>query len=222
MSAHLEIEKKYQIVETDLGPLLAQFEYVSEKRIIDEYFDTVDGKFYQEGIFIRIRNQKTLDVKFNPDHLGQRGVHEHVFCAEYSFQEPFANQDFKTFEALGQLIGTQQPFSSSFSSFLKSNQLVILLLIDKIRKTYKQGHFALVIDAIAGLGTILEIEYTGKNTNPDVEQIVSEIDELMQEVPTVPLATGSFEMLLKKQNFELYRKGKYLLEEDRELDKTAA
>ncbi len=222
MSAHLEIEKKYQVAEADLDALLAKFDFVSEQRVVDEYFDTTHGKFYQEGIFIRIRNQQTLDIKFNPAHLGRKDVRDHVSCAEYSFQEPFDAADFEEFKALGNLIGAVKPSTSTFTSFLESNQLVTLLLIDKIRKTYQQEQFALVIDEIDSLGTILEIEYIGENANPDIEQVVSEIDKLMQGVPAVPIVTGSFEMLFRKQNFELYRKGKYLLETDRESGRSAA
>lgn len=221
MSAHLEIEKKYQVLGADLTPLLAKFNYMNKKQVIDEYFDDRDGKFYREGVFIRIRNQKTLDIKFNPAHLGRRNVHEHVSCAEYSFCEPFSNDDLDTFDALEQLIGTVKPSGSTFASFLHSNQLISLLLIDKVRTSYQNDDFTLVIDTIENLEMILEIEYTGPNKNPDVQQVVSEINSLMQGIPAIPLATGSFEMILKKQNFELYRQGKYLMEEDRQPGKAA-
>jgi len=95
------------------------------------------------------------------------------------------------------------------------------ILIDKVRKTYHRNDYTLVIDAIEDLGLILEIEYTGTNVNPDVGQIVLEIDELMQGVTATPLATGSFEMILRKQNFELYRQGKYLLAKDKEAETAA-
>jgi len=133
VSAHLEIEKKYHVLEADLGALLAKFDYVSEKQVVDEYFDTADGKFYRDGIFIRIRNQKTLDVKFNPAHLGRRNVTDHVSCSEYSFCEPFHDDDFNTFEELGRLIGTANPAGQTFASFLEPNQLVPLLYLSKFK-----------------------------------------------------------------------------------------
>lgn len=215
MTGYLEIEKKYQVENESLEPLLQYFKYEGDKRVDDEYFDTVDGEWYQRGIFIRIRNGKSLDIKFNPDHLGKSGATDHVSCHEYSFNEPFGEMEQKNLNILQGLIGLETAGVNSFRSLLNKNKLETLLLIDKLRKSYSNDDFTVVIDTIQGLGFFLEIEYSGPEGR-SLDSVIEEIDTLMEGTPAKPLASGSFEMILRKVNFELYRKGKYLLEEDLE------
>lgn len=76
--------------------------------------------------------------------------------------------------------------------------------------------FEIILDIITGLDPILEIEYIGsQNTNKSQKDIVSEMEQLIAPLGLTSLRTGSFEMLLRKKDFDLYKKGKYLLEEDR-------
>lgn len=213
MTGYLEIEKKYQVGNESLDCLLKHFEYDGEKRVVDEYFDTADGGWYQQGIFIRIRNGKSLDIKFNPDHLGNSDAIDHVSCHEYSFKEPFGSEEEKHLWTLKDLIGLSVEGVHSFESLIKSNNLQTLLVIDKVRKSYTNDQFTAVIDNIQGLGQFLEIEYSGPE-GTSLREVLDEIDSLMEGVPAKPLASGSFEMILRKENFDLYRKGKYLLEED--------
>ena len=216
MTGYLEIEKKYQIETESLEPLLKHFTYEGDIRVVDEYFDTPDGKWYQQGIFIRIRNGKSLDIKFNPDHLGKsEGTDgDHVSCHEYSFKEPFGDEEEKHLQTLKNLIRLAVEGVGSFESLIKSNKLQTLLVIDKIRKTYANKQFTAVIDTTQDLGQFLEIEYSGPEGQP-LEAVLDEIDSLMEGIPARPLASGSFEMILRKEKFDLYRKGKYLLEEDK-------
>jgi hypothetical protein len=91
MGLMIEIEKKYRVLNPrHIKHLLKPMNYLSSGRIVDEYFDTIDGLYYQQGIFIRSRNNETLDVKFNPHHLTDKSNNDHVSCCEYSFDIPFA------------------------------------------------------------------------------------------------------------------------------------
>lgn len=213
MSEYLEIEKKYQIEKIPQDFLKAHFQFAHEKRVLDRYFDTSAGDWYQKGIFIRIRNDKSLDVKFNPDHLGKSDVTDHVSCHEYNFREPFGEKEVENLKALEKLIGLNIFGVSSFESFLEKNQLELLLEIDKVRTTYQNDTFTIVIDDIQNLGRFLEVEYSG-SLGVSIDQVVQEIDALMAGVPAQPLASGSFEMCLRRANFDLYNKGKYFLEEE--------
>lgn len=51
-------------------------------------------------------------------------------------------------------------------------------------------------------------------------QILSEIDFFMKNVPAQPLSAESIEMILRKENLSLYKKGKYLLDKDIEKSDT--
>jgi adenylate cyclase class IV len=215
MPSYLEIEKKYQLLSTDIHELTRKFTYIGEKRVVDEYFDTIDGQFYQEGVFIRIRNQFSLDIKFNPDHLGKSNVSEHVSCHEYSFQEPFQESDGPLFRNLESLIQIHPPSGISFQSFLDANNLHPLIAIDKMRQTYTSELYTVVVDHIKNLGVFMEVEYSGpQDEDIHLEQVLSGIDALMKGIPAKSLSTGCFEMILRQENFDLYKKGKYLLEEE--------
>jgi adenylate cyclase class IV len=216
MSSYIEIEKKYQLLTTDIGELTRKLTYIDEKRVTDDYFDTPDGQFYQAGIFIRIRNQSSLDIKFNPDHLGKSNVSDHVSCHEYSFQEPFQESDEPLFKSLGSLIGIRQPSGKSFSSFVDTNNLHPLVVIDKIRQTYTNESYTVVVDHIENLGVFMEVEYSASSEEGlKLEQILSGIDALMEGIPAKSLSTGCFEIILRQENFDLYKKGKYLLDKDK-------
>lgn len=216
MSAYIEIEKRYQLLGTDISGLTRKLTYIGEKRVVDDYFDTIDGQFYQAGIFIRIRNLSSLDIKFNPDHLGKSNVSEHVSCHEYSFRKPFQDSDGVLFKSLEGLIGIRQPLENSFQSFMDTNNLHSFLVIDKIRQTYTNESYTIVIDHVKNLGVFMEVEYSGSQDEVlKLEQILSGIDALMKGVSAKSLSTGCFEMTLRQENFDLYKKGKYLLDEDR-------
>lgn len=214
MSLFFEIEKRYQLLNREITPCKKGFEWVSREHVLDHYFDTPDGHYYQEGIFIRVRNGKTLDIKFNPDHLGKSEDTDHVQCHEYSFNEPFQAKEFENFVHLKSLIKTQLPQGQDFASFFSENGLVPLLTIDKERTTYKRDAFLLVLDDIKGLDPILEVEYAGEADGKNTQDIVRKIDKMMEGWPLRSLKSGSFEMLLRSENFDLYKKGKYLLEKD--------
>ena len=61
MNNPIEMEKRFQVFQGDLDSFLKNKRFISSKTVIDEYLDTSDGLFYQEGIFIRVRNGKTLE-----------------------------------------------------------------------------------------------------------------------------------------------------------------
>lgn len=126
--------------------------------MVDVYFDTPEAQHYRNGVFIRIRNDKTLDVKFNPDHVqGSQGT-DHVSCAEYSFIEPLSEADAKKLQALDNLVNLSQPDGTTFQDFLAHNNLQDFLTIDKIRKTYTHENLNVVVDEVANFGTFLEVE----------------------------------------------------------------
>ena len=124
---------------------------------IDHYYDTVEGHYYQEGIFIRIRNHKSLDIKFNPDHLGKKSVQHHVVCHEYNFEEPFSEGKDDKWALLQTLTGLQKPSGTTFKSFLSENSLKPLLTLDKVRESYEKKPYIIDVDTIKDVGMFLEV-----------------------------------------------------------------
>lgn len=212
MTSYVEIEKQYRVITGDIFSYLKNFSFQKSKRILDQYFDTVEGHYYQEGIFIRIRNDRSLDIKFNPDHLGQSSPQERISCHEYSFEEPLDNPLYeKKWNELTMLIKIEKPSGSSFEAFLTHNALKPMITLDKTRQTYQAGIFLVEVDEIKDVGTFLEVEYAGSPVSKEqIPSVLSTIDELVKEMPIEPVATGTFEAILRQRNFELYKKGKYL------------
>ena len=118
MLAQIEVERKYKVLchenaDRVLAQLLKNLTYVKTTRVVDEYLDTADGTYYQDGIFIRVRNASMLDIKFNPDHVGvtlKEGAYE-PFCHEYSFPLPFKVDSEALFDALQTVIPFRKPAS---------------------------------------------------------------------------------------------------------------
>src|SRR5690606_18640047 len=88
-----EIETKFWVVDGNADVFTKDLMCGLETRVVDQYYDTFDGKYYQNGIYIRLRNNNSLDIKFNPEHLhveASKTQLDHVFCHEYNFPVPFS------------------------------------------------------------------------------------------------------------------------------------
>ena len=138
---------------------------------------------------------------------------DHISCSEYSFQEK-SMEGSDLWLPLKKLININA--AVTFQNFFKKNDLVSFLTINKVRELYDTKQYEIIFDLFEDMDPILEIEYKPSQDNSiSIEQISGEIDALTASLQTMPLYSGSFEMILRKKNFELYKKGKYLLDEDK-------
>ncbi len=170
MTKHIEREIRYRLKEgSSIDAWIDTLDLKVVTRITDEYFDDSDGIFYKKGIFIRLRNEKVLEIKFNPAHLTDLQATDHIQYREYSFpisKHMFNPQQLEEFKELESLIGIKRPLPFSFSHFLGCNKLRSLIALDKVRKTYKTPSAPLVtiaVDQFAGLGTFVEFEAVNSN-----------------------------------------------------------
>lgn len=225
MERTVEIELRYQVVNPrSLEGLIRGADY-KENRQVDNYYDLAGGDFYKRGIFIRVRNGKKLDFKFNMESVvGKMAIDDHTHCDEYSFIVPFEEMARSRLGNLCNLLGLRIPRWHKWESFLSANQLQQLLLVNKIRKTLSRGGFEIGVDTVAGVGSFLEVEklisIDGENDDV-IEQSKEDIRGFISTlgIEVEPLATGYFELILRKQDFDLYRQGKYVLEKDKEISK---
>jgi adenylate cyclase class IV len=174
--------------------------------------DTSDGLSYQDGIFIRLRNGKSLDFKFNPDHLGANNVNEHVTCHEYNVALPFQNPSAHVFETLAKMIPIKCPEPYTYEEFLKINNLKTLLILDKKRATYEDDLFVIAVDEFADFGIFLELE--AKDNNMQKEAFLSEVANATKGMKVTEFNSGYIELRLRQINEQLYLKGKYLIDSD--------
>ena len=212
MSNPIEMEKKFRVLPSDLDDFLKNKRFISSKPVVDEYLDTSDGLFYQDGIFIRLRNSKSLDFKFNPDHLGANNVNEHVTCHEYNVALPFEHSSAHVFKTLAKMIPIKCPEPYTYDEFLKINNLKTLLILDKKRTTYENDLFVIALDEFTDFGTFIELE--AKDNNMQKEAFLSEVAKVTKGMKVTEFNSGYIELRLRQINEQLYLKGKYLIDSD--------
>jgi len=215
MNSPIEMEKKFQVLQSDLEGFLRNKRFISSKTVVDEYLDTSDGLFYQDGIFIRVRNNITLDFKFNPDHLGIADVNDYAVCHEYNVPLPFQIETFHVFEALEKMIPIKCPHPYTYEKFLEENDLRTLLILNKNRTTYEDDTFVIAVDEFADFGVFLELE--AKDNNMPQEGFLKEIAKATDGMAVKEFNSGYIELRLRQLNESLYLKGKYLINPELEI-----
>lgn len=205
----VEMEKRFYVLG-DLRKFLVNKNFISSKMINDEYLDAPDGSFYQDGIYIRVRNKESLDFKFNPQHLGSHNVEYGSTCHEYNIALPFENATMPVFDTLQKMIPIKYPTPYTFNEFLKVNNLRPLIVLNKIRDLYEDATFSISIDQFSDLGVFIEFE--AKEIMSE-DTFLKELKESTKDLQIKPLNTGYFELKLREINKVLYLKGKYLIDE---------
>jgi adenylate cyclase, class 2 len=211
----IEIELRYQVL--DAGPLqsfIQTLEYIQTKRVLDIYLDTPGGDVRKRGIFIRVRDNKKIDIKFNRACLQDITLEQQPYCEEHSFLLPIANQELEKFNKLNEELGLQGVQQFALELYKQANSLIDHRIVDKLRSSYKALDFELVFDDVKDLGQFIEIELMA-SSQEDIDTIVVQMRNLLDGLPLKPLTTGYDSLVLRKQNFEQYLQGRFILEEDK-------
>ena len=214
---HIEIELRYEVQEPDqLSSFLASFEKLHQKHDIDIYLDDPQAMLYQKGIFIRIRNDKKLDFKFNRACLDNPELAIQDYCEEHSFELPLQVGDIEKINEL--LISLKlAPIKIADLDHLTSvNNLNAAYTVDKMRTSYKHESFIIAIDEVADLGTFVEIELMA-NSIDNLASVKQSMEQLLKGLNLKPLKTGYGTLLYRKNNFKHYLLGRFILPEDRVL-----
>jgi adenylate cyclase class IV len=170
-----------------------------EKNIIDVYYDTPEAVFFQKWIFIRIRNNSRIDIKYNKSKVDIK----HLSCNEYSFNLPLN----KTDEHHITDFFKEHILKEKQNDIFKQFNLQHFVTIDKQRKMFHNQHIEVVIDDVAWLWKYIEIEALDDNKNM--------VLDTAEKLNLLHIPVWYVELWLRKNNFPLYKKGKYLLTEDR-------
>ncbi len=207
----IEIELKFQILdETQIKEFLKNLDFISRKRIVDIYLDTKDADLYKKGFFIRIRDNKTLDFKFNLEDLEKK--HEH--CEEHSFSLPLTSNSLEKINKVCKVLDLIGIMNPSLEELKTKNNFIDSMVIDKIRQRYKDENFGFCFDDVKNMGKFLEIEAHVSNEK-NIEKIKNRMREKIKNLKLKLITTGYNELYWKKHNPEIYKQGKYHLEEDK-------
>ena len=204
-----EVELKYEIRELKLiERFLSDGEVKSTKNSVDKYYDTIDFSFFKQGIFIRVRDDKKLDFKYNFED------DKHEYCQENRFELPLRMEKSDSFNKLLKTLGLS-PLGDdiSLTTFLELNNLIEFVIIDKTRTEISKEGLNFYLDNVKGLGEFIEIEGIPKKPS-DIKGIIANIEGIAKKLNLKKLTTGYVELYLRKYNYNIYKQGKYLLEED--------
>jgi len=220
MKRRIEVELRFDILNFDHKIDLS---LSSKKRIVDKYYDTKSGVLFKKGIFIRIRNDKTLDFKYNYEDLINLNIkNDHTHCDENSFALPLEINKLQSFTNICNILNLKTPTQLTVKDFIKTNQLVKLATVDKTRQHATANGFEISIDNVKDLGRfievekIIEVDINDKDYDNSLKSLKQEIKAFTQSLnlDLKQNKTGYCELILRKTNFELYKQGKYLLTED--------
>lgn len=216
MKRIIEIELKYQVLdEYQIQEFLKKLAFIKKERIVDIYLDTKDGNLYKKGVFIRTRNNKTLDFKYNlEDFRDLRKMSIHEQCDEYSFPLPLTNDFLKVINQNCGILGLVEISRPDLEELKLKNNLTESVIIDKIRQKFKDREFEYSFDDVKELGKFLEIEVKSQE-GENFEKIKRKIREKVSNLKLKLITTGYNELYWRKHNYDLYLQGRYLLEEDR-------
>ncbi len=219
---HIEIELRYELrAPEQLASFLAPFEKLHQTHDIDIYLDNPEAMLYQKGIFIRIRNNKKLDIKFNRATLENADLAIQDYCEEHSFALPLQEEDKDRLNLLLVSLDLKPVIVADLEHLKAVNNFADHYTVDKLRTSYKHKAFTLCVDEVTDLGTFLEIELMA-NSIDDLELVKLEMQQLIADLDVVPLRTGYCTLLMRKKHFECYLLGRFILEEDKALRSTDA
>ncbi|CAN5215379.1 hypothetical protein BH09DEP1_BH09DEP1_5270 [soil metagenome] len=211
----IEIELRYEVIDHDqLTKFVEPLQELGSKQDIDIYYDNNDSLLYQKGIFIRNRNNRKLDIKFNRACLDNPDLAIQDYCEEHSFALPLLANDLPKITELLISLNLKPSPAADFEQIKDANNFIEHYVVDKKRTSYAHKGFTICVDEVADLGTFLEIELMAKDID-DLENIKQEMELLLVSLTLRPLRTGYGTLLLRKKDFKQYLQGRFILEEDK-------
>jgi len=210
MNEDIEVELKFQILdEIQVREFVKNLKFISRRKIVDKYLDTKNADLYKKGLFIRIRDDNNLDFKYNLEDTECK--HEH--CEEHSFSLPLTIDSLVSINKICRVLSLNNIMNPNIEEFMARNNLIVSITNDKIRELYRDEKFEFCLDDVKGLGKFIEIEMHAAKEN-DLEKIKDAMRERIRGLKIKLITTGYNELYWKKNNSDIYRQGKYHLEED--------
>lgn len=200
---YVERELKARADQQTVRSLSQSMVPLTKKQVVDRYYDLPDRRLFKAGVFVRLRDDKQLDIKYNPDLLDDR----HLVCREYSFAMPVTGADLTSIRDL-LLHFANLPVLKQDRNFDEALGLEEFVVIDKVRSDYRGDGFILSIDEVSGLGNFLELEATEADKS-------DAIDSLASQYGLVHIPVGYVELSLRANHYDLYLQGRYILSSDK-------
>ena len=204
----IEVELKFLLppeARSKLQEKLRTMKSVGTVKNMDIYYDTSAFDLLRQAVFVRIRNNNQLQVKFNEEVIKIHGQ-----SIERTFFLPLEPAMAEKMNTLFRTFLPAWHNASTFEDAVLKNDLSELARIHNLRQEYSNDEIHLSIDSIEDLGDFLEVEVNveeGGDTShafPTLQAFVSDLN--LQRVKT-----GYVELWLYKYNPQAYQLGKYHL-----------
>ena len=206
----IEIELKYEILDmSQLHSFLQSLEYKKTVATHDSYFDTTDGSYFKKGLWIRNRNNKSLDFKFNREGLLDQSLPMTSFCEEHSFRLPLETNDKERLTPLCNFLQLKVPDNLNLQEFSTCNGIREMAIVYKTRKVYQHKIFTIVIDTIENVGDFLEIECMAHDSH-NAREITQQMEALLEGLPLKRTTITYDAAWWRKHHFGIYQQGRYI------------
>jgi len=212
----IEVELKFALssdarvlLQTKLDALLAQ--PLGQVENVDTYYDTVGFDCLQQAVFIRIRNQQDLEIKYH-EHADPAHMHatERVFSLESG---PLLVKEMNI--QCARFIPEWQE-AGTIEESMRINGLIAFACIEKHRNQYMYENLILCVDSVEGLGDFFEVE-THCEEETEIGRAIAKLQDFVMSFgfsALHPVDVGYVELWLRSHLPHVYQLGKYQQEGD--------
>jgi adenylate cyclase, class 2 len=213
----IEVELKFELPYKAEAMLSARLEAqpsctrLGQTIYADTYYDTPGFDCLQQAVFLRIRNQTHLDIKYH-----ERADPAHLHCSEQTF--PLSTNPLQI-KAMNELCARFLPAwqeARTIEDALHHNGLVPFVRLKNRRTRYKYEHLTLCVDHVAGLGSFFEIETCCRHES-EVREAQTRLHDFVDalDLPILrQVNVGYVELWLRSHLPQVYRLGVYRTEDD--------
>lgn len=204
----VEVELKFRILPTDWPKIrekLGSMQFLGWSENDDTYYDTQGFDLLQQAAFVRVRNQRLLEFKFN-----ERADLAHVQCTERMFPLKPELHQAEQMNALFRHFFPPWKDAMTVEEAIQKNNLCELVCIKNTRKQYGSENLVACVDHVEGLGDYFELE-TQIEKGGDTSCTVAKLQGFVADLALERVPVGYVELWLRDHNSIAYQRGKYKL-----------
>jgi adenylate cyclase class IV len=217
MKVAQEYEKKFQSL-FDITELANSLDITFEEGNgqVDMYFDTGNAELFLRGIFLRVRDSKSFQIKVNLDDLASGRSSGHTRCTEIETPLTFGRVERDSLRPIMRAVGLELGAAESCYELFERNDLLPSVNIDKRRSRSVQPWGYFYFDEVLDLGYFLEVEAgNAENFDEGMQTIFDRVDHLLTNGTLAEIDTGYNALFWRKTDFNLYLKCPYVMQRDR-------
>ncbi len=202
----IEVELKFELPPEAKSGFKKHFPMMRLVRCLknsDIYYDTPAFDLLRQAVFVRVRNQRRLEFKFN-----EQAAPAHIQSIERSFSLRPSPSQAQEMHALFSRFLPHWHAAAPVEEALCRNGMMELARIEKQRTQYSYRGLVICMDKVEGLGEFLEIEIQCEDDS-NTQQAVARIQNLAADFAAQPVRVGYVELWLRKHHPHVYRLGKY-------------